>query len=485
MPASSAPEVVKPAYCWMPDRVSSGGVEAIELARLAGIDLDPEQELAIDAIMSERGGGRWSALEAAVIEPRQNGKTGGVILPVVLAQVYLVGVGLVVWTSHRFRTSQESFLELKGVIQSTDFLERRIKRISEANGEEGVEFTNGSRVDFLARSKGSGRGLSGDLVVLDEAFDLNAGHMGALFPTLSARPNPQVLYGSSAGQAHSDVLRNLRDRGRAGGDPSLVYVEWCAPEDSCRFGDACRHVIGTAGCALDREDFWQRANPAMGKRITVEFIRAERRAMPPDEFGRERLGWWDPPLSGEQPIELAAWIRCNADRRRPKKTTPIFFPDVSPGMKSSSIGVAFPVKGVPHAELAYYDSGTDGLVAKSRALRKRFPQAVWAVEGQGAIGSLVPEFEEAGFTFESFTAGDMGRGCGHLQKLVADGAMSHADDPLFTTALAGAVKRDVGEGLWAWGRRKSTTDISPLVAVTGALWALEVYGAYDLLESVY
>jgi phage terminase large subunit-like protein len=79
----------------------------------------------------------------------------------------------------------------------------------------------------------------------------------------------------------------------------------------------------------------------------------------------------------------------------------------------------------------------------------------------------------------------MGRACAHLQRLVQDKTLTHSDDPLFTAALAGAVKRDVGEGLWAWGRRKSTTDISPLVAVTGALWTLELHGAYDLLESVY
>jgi hypothetical protein len=66
----------------------------------------------------------------------------------------------------------------------------------------------------------------------------------------------------------------------------------------------------------------------------------------------------------------------------------------------------------------------------------------------------------------------MGRACGYLQKLIADRQVTHASDELFTDALAGAVKRDVGDGLWTWSSRKSTTDISPLVAVTGALWAL-------------
>jgi hypothetical protein len=36
-------------------------------------------------------------------------------------------------------------------------------------------------------------------------------------------------------------------------------------------------------------------------------------------------------------------------------------------------------------------------------------------------------------------------------------------------AVAGAVRRNVGDA-WAWGRRSSDIDISPLVAVTLAAW---------------
>jgi hypothetical protein len=37
------------------------------------------------------------------------------------------------------------------------------------------------------------------------------------------------------------------------------------------------------------------------------------------------------------------------------------------------------------------------------------------------------------------------------------------------SAVAGAVRRNVGDA-WAWGRRTSDIDISPLVAVTLAAW---------------
>jgi hypothetical protein len=57
---------------------------------------------------------------------------------------------------------------------------------------------------------------------------------------------------------------------------------------------------------------------------------------------------------------------------------------------------------------------------------------------------------------------------------VTDRTVRHLGDPLLARAITGAGRRDIGDGLWAWSRRKSDTDISPLVAATGAHWGLSV-----------
>jgi hypothetical protein len=44
----------------------------------------------------------------------------------------------------------------------------------------------------MARSKGAGRGFTGHKIILDEAYALDDKHMAALFPTLTAVPDPQV-----------------------------------------------------------------------------------------------------------------------------------------------------------------------------------------------------------------------------------------------------------------------------------------------------
>jgi hypothetical protein len=82
------PDSVQPAHLWIPPRLGSYGDEAVDLARLAGRELDAEQEVAVDAMLSYGPGGRWAAFESAIIEARQNGKTGGVLLPVVLFDLF-------------------------------------------------------------------------------------------------------------------------------------------------------------------------------------------------------------------------------------------------------------------------------------------------------------------------------------------------------------------------------------------------------------
>lgn len=486
------PELVTPAHLWIPDRVGSYGDEAIDLAELAGRTLDAEQRLAVDAMLSYGPGGRWVALEAAVLEARQNGKTSGILLPVVLADLFLFDADRIVWTAHLFRTARDAFADVVALIDGTPYLSRRVKKITFANGEESVELMTGARLEFLARSKGGGRGLGGKRLIMDEALFLSAESMGALIPTLSAREDPQINYGSSAGLGTSDHLRSLRNRGRKGGDPSLVWVEWCAPggwdDPPCSAGRDCPHTVGAEGCALDDESLWPLANPALGRRITYEFVRAERRALPWEEFGRERLGWFDLPLAvDERPIEPEDWAGCALEVAERPSGTPAFFIDCSPGLSSASISAATTHDGRPRIELSDYRPGAswlEGEDGRVLELARRYPGARFAAFGSGAVATLLPGLADLGVEVEQFANQDMGRACGHLQKLVAIRGLSHDGNPLYESALKGAVKRPLGDDLWTWSRRKSA-DISPIVSATGAAWLLETEPDYDVTLSVY
>jgi hypothetical protein len=72
-------------------------------------------------------------------------------------------------------------------------------KVINTNGEESFERLDTGRASSSSpASKGSGRGFSGDCNIIDEAFAYTAIQQDALMPTMSARPNPQIVYTSAA-----------------------------------------------------------------------------------------------------------------------------------------------------------------------------------------------------------------------------------------------------------------------------------------------
>jgi phage terminase large subunit-like protein len=207
--------VREPRFLHLPPAASSAGPEAIELAASAGLMLDPWQQDVLCGGLGERPDGKWAATEVGLVVPRQDGK-GAIFEALELAGLFLFDDWrLLTHTAHRVDTCLEHFRRVRELVEGTPDLSRRVRTIRNANGQESIELTDGTRLNFKARSKGAGRGFSGDLVVLDEAFYLQ--DLGGMIPTMAARVNPQVWYGSSAPlpREESNILRRLVHRGRA------------------------------------------------------------------------------------------------------------------------------------------------------------------------------------------------------------------------------------------------------------------------------
>ena len=488
MPSSLT--IARPAFLSIPDRVrSSAGWEAVELARSVGIDPDPEQELALDAILSEDERGHY-VLESAIVCPRQNGKTLALQVAA-LHDLFLRDTRLVIWSAHRFRTTQEAHRDLVATITNYDELRRRVRKIRNANGEEGIELLSGARLDFLARtsSGGGGRGLSGDVVILDEALYLTPGMLGSLLPTLSARKAPAVRYGSSAGLRESEVLRTLRDRGRAGGDPSLVWVEWSTEPTGCARPE-CDHRYGTEGCQLDDVDLWRAANPALGRRITVEYLEAERRALPAREFMRERLGWWesDPSAGDTSVIDEAAWEAARDPESQIVEGERVAFAvDVSWDRSTAWVAVCGTREdGRPHVELAATKPSTEWVAGWLAKRADQYGAPMVALQGSGApVSSLLDELrDQLGDRVLPMAGADLGRACGAFYDAITTGQLVHIGQEPLDEAVEAAVVRPLGDA-WVWDRRRSPIDIAPLVAVTAALFAWQTGHAPDVLSSIW
>lgn len=472
----TAYELVEPAFRSVPTYTRTFGPVVADLAATAGLPPDPEQELALDALFALRPDNTAAAFEFAVICSRQNLKTA-LFEMCALGWLYITEQRLIIWSAHEFSTAQEAFRNLSSRIESTPVLSRRLKPngIRAGAGTEAIELSTGQRVRFKARTKSGGRGLTGDKVVLDEAFALQASHMGALFPLLSARPDPQVVYGSSAGLAESFVLRSIRDRGRAGDDPRLAYLEWCDDLGGECQSATCSHAISEPNCLLDDRRRWKRANPAMHRRITEDYIEGERRALPPEEFARERLGWWDEP-SGESAIPGTRWL-ARFDAEAKVDGIPVFALDVSPKLTHAAIAVAGTAGRDIHVELLGregqedldYRPGTDWVLPALLDLKSRAPDLAVSIAANGQAKSLAPALEEAGIKVEKVESADVASACGLLYKLAIEGGMTHSGQIELATSVAAGKWKDTGEGAQVWGRRKSG-EITGLYAATLAVW---------------
>jgi len=401
-----------------------------------------------------------------------------------LAAIYLHQLQIV-YTAHLMATSRKMRMRIQQLIEATPDLDAEVKQIRISNEEQSIELKSGARVDFVARSGSTARGWSGDMVFMDEAFAVADDHIGALMPIMFARPNWQLWYASSAGKPGSHVLRRIRQRG-IDRDPGLAYFEWSVDEDT--------YKANPEGVAADPK-YLAQANPSYGIRIQPETLRLAQRSMDDVEYAREVLGVWDDPR-GAPIIDPFAWARLMDPCSRFEGSM-VFALDISPQLESGAIGVAgYRDDGLVHIEITGRDQldhrpGTDWIVPRVVELHNEWQPAAWVLDPAGPAGALLTDLREAGIEPVLVNARELAQACGSMLKAAssppATSTLRHLGQLSLDEAVRAAKKRDIGDGGWAFGRRATEQDISPLVAVTLAFHGLAVHGAarYDVLQSVH
>jgi hypothetical protein len=425
---------------------------------MAGLILDDWQAWFLGESLSEQTDHQWSAFEVGLIVSRQCGK-GSVLEARQLGGLTILREKLQVHTAHEF----EHFLRMVQLVESCPDIDRQVARIRRGDGQQAIEMKSGQRLRFMARSGGSGRGMSGDAVYLDEAFALTKPMMGALLPTLSARPNPQIWYTSSAPMASSTVLHDVRNRGIEGTSSRLFFAEWSANNQA----------------SPDDVDAWYDAVPALGIRISEEFIHAEREAMPDEEFLRERLGIPDMPVTDKvapPAIPADAWQATATTI--PHDVAPggcVFAYDVHDGW--ASIAIAAGTLSAAYVEVVAHQSGDGWLPRRLVELAERWkPISIGLDGGNGpavaVLGVAREQFEEAGLNpdlLRPITSADYKAACGSFLRSVVDGTLTRpvvAPDQLENAAVV-ASERRIGDA-FVWDRRTATVPLAPLVAATVA-----------------
>lgn len=281
------------------------GREVVEFMAQVGKPLDPWQQLMVLDTFGLRDDGYWAAFECVGLVPRQNGK-GGYTEAVELGGLFLFGDQLIMHSAHLFKTSKQSFQRVIDIIDGSDWLTKRVHKVTRARGDEEIELTakaGGGKLMYFSRSGGAGRGFTGDKTVFDECAYLTVEQYQAATPTLATVPNPQIIYTGTPpdediGPMPEDAMMpSVRRRGHAGGDRIALW-EWSPPE------------------GFDRTDpkVWAQCNPSLGERIQPWFLAKQldnfTEAGKPEKFDTEHLGVWPVYTDGPtlwQVVPAADW----------------------------------------------------------------------------------------------------------------------------------------------------------------------------------
>jgi hypothetical protein len=391
--------------------------------------------------------------------PRQVGKTFAVGMMIIAFCLEYPG-STVLWTAHRTRTSTKTFQSMQGLVKGKrikpHLAQTRSDGVRATNGEQQIEFRNGSVIMFGAREGGFGRGFDEvDVEVFDEAQILTEKALedmvaatnqsrhphGALLFFMGTPPRPDVDPG--------EEFASRREEALSGDAEDMVYVEFSADEN----------------CEPNDREQWAKANPSFPGRTPLEsMLRMRKNLRNVDSWRREALGIW--PNDGDLGI-LPGWSKRFVDREPP----PV-----------AAIGVAASVGG-EFASIASSDLWPDGKVNLSAVERR--PGTAWVVaeakriqEEHGCTvlidekcpdDTLPQALIDAGVQTRVLKLPDLVSATSELVNRVREGSVTHQQTTELDDAVAAAVWRDVGDGRRLPGRKRSDGPIDMLEAAIAAL----------------
>jgi hypothetical protein len=452
----------RPAHRW------TNGDLAAKVGADLGLPPDDEQRWILDTIYAEKAPDRPASFEVCVISPRQNIKTSTLGIAA-LADLFVFGVEKHVWSAHLADTAKETFADFRTWIGRNPEYDDRVQFYEGHQDLSIVLRDTGASIDFGSRTGKGKRGVTGvKRITVDEALYLEPKHIGAIYPTMLTQPGAQIRVASSAGLELSRELRRIRERGRAGKDPRLAYVEFGAKRQPCVRGRQCSHEIGTEGCALDDRELWWQANCALwAGRVGEEAIDQLRGSMPPEEFMREMFSWWEDPESIGGALPYALWADL-ADPTAERGELVAFGADVAED-RTAWVAVAWTREdGSTQVML-----GNEGLPLAPGDLAAECERLTsqWG-------GVVVPpkafedDFTNAGAAMHKLAAGAFTAGCGALADRVAAGTIHHGNQAALNEAVKVAKWRSAGTSGERAFQLKDYPEVGPLAAVVRALCGL-------------
>lgn len=450
---------------------SSSGLRLVEVARRCGFGLDVWQQQIAWLMFARRADGSYASDTFGMSIPRQAGKTY-LVSALMIALCLSEPKTTVMWTAHHNSVMLETFHHMRAAIWSKA-VKLHVLAVRSSNMDRSIIFRNGSRIVMRSRESGAARGLDRvSVIVLDEAQILSEDAMADLAPTqnTAAKALTVMLGTPPRPKDPSDVFVGRRDRALAvqkgKAKPGLFsWVEFAADPD----------------CDTDDLDQLRLANPSYPKRTPLRAIRKLREDLSEDNFRREALGIWDD-LSTPMVIPQTVWDELE-DLASLGVERLVLGVDVDPARTHASVCVAaLRSDGLVHVEL---------VATSASVLEKGEPPHVgwlpdWLAEkakvndlagivldAKSPAASLLPELQARKLKVTVTGTDDMATACAGFYDSAIEKSMRHIGQPQLTVALQNARKRSISGDRWAWNRKSSDSDITPIVAATLAVWGVK------------
>jgi phage terminase large subunit-like protein len=443
----SAPRIHSPL-----NDLPSRGFELIDFAdQIIPGGFMPWQKWLAEHSLKVKPDGRYYHPVSVATVARQNGKSTYMMARIMMG-LFHWQESLQVSTAHRLVTSLEQFRAIVQIIEANQDLANRVKRIRWQHGAEEIETLDGCR--FIIKAGGSAaRGLSKpETVHMDEIRELHDMEtFASMRYTLMAAKNPQVNCFSTAGDSHSIVLNQLRDRGlaaAAGAADDVGYFEWSAPTDEI---------------TLENAAF---ANPGLNITIHPDNIRAVFND-PPDVVQTEVLNRWVTTISSV--VGSKEWQACGDDSidLDPDKLTWMAI-DISPDRRNAALCAAQKLGDESFiVKLLHTWENTiqldDRAIANDAASYCRKYPIEYLLYSRRTTGAIAARMLPAGIPIHDMDK-DYPQACDELLGAINSGRLKHRNQAALTEQMLSAVQLRRGDGGWVIGRRASQTSVAAAVA---------------------
>lgn len=424
-----------------------------------GWTFDPWQDAIGRLILAKKANGQWASDLAIMSIPRQVGKS--YLLGSVIFALCLLEPGLrVIWTSHHTATTEEMYESMKELAAHKRVKPLVVKCVALQGSRWRIQFVNGSRVDFGARSQGFGRGKAKvGVLVLDEFQHITGRALANLAPTTNTAENPLILCaGTPPGPEVSGEAFTMRRTAALDGlSNDSLYVEFSADE---------------GGDPNDRRQ-WAKANPSFPKRTPERALLLLKKVLDEDDFRREALGVWDE-ISVHKPLVSPAQWKQMADVGPSDDVVPDALGlDMSHG-RDISVGACWIEGESSHIEQVW--AGSDPAWCVDWLVDVAGRRVPVVVDAASPAASLVPELKARKCQVVVTTAANMAQACGLLENRIGTGSLTHGSQKPVTDAILGARRRPIRDaGGWALDRSDPTSSIYPIVAATLALFGATTF----------